>query len=176
MTGACKKHRWRPLRDQPTDTTDICPICQTERHKDADERTTYHYPPGYERKRGHGPIIFRITKDKPPGEAFVFCFEGQLHAQSAPIFGNSVVMCAAGPCECNGDPAKCRYHNPRLLHTIADHDHEKCLNTARQLVAEADSLPSVTRDANGNVTIVERMLIGEELVPHARQAVAAAEP
>ncbi len=118
----------------------------------------------------------RITKSKPPGEAFIFCFEGHLHAQteSIPVVGG-VVMCAAGSCECGGDPDKCPYHNPRMLHTIRDHDHERCLETASGLVAEFESLPRVTRDENGNVTIVECMLLGVELVRHAQRAVAAAE-
>jgi hypothetical protein len=82
-------------------------------------------------------------------------------------------MCAAGPCECGGDLDKCPHRDPRYLHTIRDHD--RCLATSRQLVAEADSLPRVKQDEHGNVTIVECMLLGEELVPHARRAVAAAE-
>jgi hypothetical protein len=32
---------------------------------------------------------------------------------------------------------------------------------------KADSLSVVNRDANGNITIIERVLIGEELVPRA---------
>ena len=168
MTTKCKKHGSGP-REQPLDSTERCPACHTERLKVADGRATYTYPPGYERKRASGPLILRMTKDRPPGEAFVFCFEGQLHAQSEPIF-DGFVICAAGPCACGGQPDKCPHRNPRLLHTIADHDHEKCMQTARQLVAQADSLPSVTHRADGSITIVERMLIGEELVPHARRA------
>lgn len=176
MTAACKKHRWCPLRDQPTDTTDTCPTCQTERYKDPEGRTTYRYPPRYERKRrGGGPIILRITKDKPLGKAFVFCFEGQLHAQSEeiPVMGG-FIMCAAGPCKCGGNPDQCPYRDPRHMHTIRDHDHERCLETARSLVTEAESLPRVSQDEKGNVTIVECMLLGEELVPHARRAIEAA--
>lgn len=177
MAAKCRKHRWRPLREQPTDTADTCPTCQTERYKDREGRATYRYPPGYERQRVSKPIIVRITKDKPPGEAFIFCFEGQLHAQSEPIpVMGGFIMCAAGPCACGGDRDQCRHRGSRHLHTIRDHDHQRCLETARSLVAEAESLPRVSQDANGNVTIVECMLLGEELVPHARRAIEAAEP
>ena len=178
MTAACKKHRWRPLRDQPTDTTDTCPTCGTERLKSEGGHVSYEYPPGYERKRREPqPIVLRITKDKPPGKAFIFCFEGQLHAQSEPIpVMGGFIMCAADPCECDGDPAKCPYGNQRPVHTIRDHDHERCLETARSLVAEAESLPRVSQDEKGNVTIVECMLLGEELIPHARRAIEATTP
>lgn len=84
------------------------------------------------------------------------------------------ITCAADPCECGGNPDQCPYRDPRHLHTIRDHDHERCLKTARSLVTEADSLPRVSQDEKGNVTIVECMLLGEELVPHARRAIEAA--
>jgi hypothetical protein len=82
-------------------------------------------------------------------------------------------MCTAGPCEC-GDPAKYPYGSQWPVHTICDHD--RCLEIARQLIAEPDPLSGVDQDANGYVTIVECMLLGGGLVPHARQVVATVSP
>lgn len=54
---------------QPADGHDeYRSTCQTERYKNQEGRATYRYRPGYERKRrGGGPIIIRVTKDRPLG-------------------------------------------------------------------------------------------------------------
>jgi hypothetical protein len=89
----------------------------------------------------------RMSKYPPLGRVRLSCYQGRVHAL-LPMFppkdshGESGVVTDAGPCQCGGDRATCRFIEVRSKEPF---DLGKAVRQAADMVKKADSLPHVAR-------------------------------